>query len=82
MYHITTTPSALRTCTNNKCECLGQRPSTISEHTASTYDTLPLLEIAADDETNGEEEHGTEDADCWVRVLHISATVGALGPGK
>ena len=45
-----------------------------------TLDTLSLLEHAAQDDANGEEEDGCRDARRWVVVLNTSSAVGAVGP--
>ena len=47
-----------------------------------TLDTLSLLEHAAQNDANGEEEDGCRDARRRVVVLNTSSAVGAVGPVK
>ena len=47
-----------------------------------TLDTLSLLEHAAQDDADGEEEDGCRDARRRVVVLDTSSAVGAVGPVK
>ena len=47
-----------------------------SDHLPGAGDTPPLLEVAADDDTEGEEEAGAEDAEGGEVILYVSATVG------
>ena len=51
--------------------------SAASDHLPGAGDTPPLLEVAADDDTEGEEEAGAEDAEGSEVILYVSATVGA-----
>ena len=50
--------------------------SAASDHLPGAGDTPPLLEVAADDDTEGEEEAGAEDAEGSEVILYVSATVG------
>ena len=47
----------------------------MSNNLPGADDTPPLLEVAADDNTEREEEAGSEDTGCGEVVLYVSTTV-------
>ena len=79
VYQIVIIIHFIFTIGSNQLQLFPTGPNFLSDNLPCAGYTPPLLEVAADDDTKGEEEAGRENTGGGEVILYVSTTVGTTG---